>query len=535
MDGGCGSPHQKEGEDMKLKSIFHFITQMLNLVNNRDGLEAYWRDYTYSIIFIILSPLVILFLYLYGESSSAIFANGIGLIALIIAIISLESSALKLKDIQTDYWNVRGIDEGKKRKYHDAVQAYDAASRLDPRAIKCLINKANDLCEKGKLLCGKDDERPFIEALEVINRAILLGPKYPAKLNPDTEEESKAFQEYANALKTECDILLALADHREEYAGPRVDELRNCALKSVERAIREYPENNPQLSGAYASRGTALSKLGKHKDAVEACAWAIGLDRHEAIGWAIKGNALSAQDDYEAAINDFDKAIRLKPDSSGFWYNKGQSIRKKGDLLKKDQDYGRAIAFLHVAVHAYDKAIEYNPLNKTAWNQRGRAFEELNQCHFSEDLMSFESCVKPTNIYSNESIPWLNTDTAIYSISNYYLTEALNSYNMAIDIDPTDAKFWGNKGSALKGLGNYVEAINAYDEAIRLDPDGACYAWANKGNILISLGKYDEAIQAFDEAIRLDPKYALARHNKGVVLQLLDKHKEAEAEFAKGP
>jgi tetratricopeptide (TPR) repeat protein len=465
-------------------------------------------------MFLFSSVIVLLFILKYESSVSGIIANIIGWIALIIAIISLESSTLKLKDIQVDYWNVRGLELGKSRKYYDAVQAYDKASRLDPQSIKLLINKANDLCEKGKLLCDKDDEGPFIEALDTISHAILLGPKYPAKVRIGAEDESKAIQEYANALKTECDILLALADHREECGEPRISELRNCALKSAKKAINEYPENNPQLSGAYASKGNALLKLGNYNGAIEACVEAVEQDRYEAIIWAIKGSALASKGDHEAAIKDFDEAIKQKPDSSSFWYGKGQIIRNKGDRFKKDQIYGRAIEFFHIAIHAYNKAIEFDPLNKNAWNQKGRSLEELYLCNLSKDPTAHSSYVM-----LNERISRLTTDTTTYNKYNCYLIDALSSFNMAIDIDPSDVTFWFNKGRTLERLGRHSGAINAYDEAIRVDPDGAYYVWLHKGNVLMILRKYDEAIQAYDEAIRLNPEYVLAQYNKDVALR----------------
>lgn len=66
----------------------------------------------------------------------------IGFFGLIVAMHSLESTTAQLKDIQTDYWNVRGLDQDKQRNYHNALQAFDRAIRIDPQSIKCRINKA---------------------------------------------------------------------------------------------------------------------------------------------------------------------------------------------------------------------------------------------------------------------------------------------------------------------------------------------------------------------------------------------------------
>ena len=440
--------------------------------------------------------------------------------ALIIALISLESSTYQLKEIQTDYWNTRGIDHRKNKGYYDAFQAFDKGIRLDNRSTKCLVNKANALCQKGKRF---GDESSLEEALKTINYAISIGPKYPPAIlthktqreNPIQEtQEEMAIQGYANALKSKCDILIHLADLREKNAGEQIDELRNEALHTIEKAIATYPPNNPQLPGAYATKGTALYKLSKYDDAIEACDKAVKLGRYEALGWAIKGNALASKGDHWAAIKDFNKAIELKPDSSVFWYSKGQSIRALGDNL--------------LALHAYDKAIEFDKLDSDAWNQRGVAMLDLGY----ESLKSLASQNISINSFSKGELYWLNTDSAIYGKWNYYFTESLKSFDRAIDINPNDRQFWVNKGRVLSMQNMNYEAIQAYDEAIRIDPEYA-WAWSKKGITLENQGKYHEAIKAFDQAIRLDSKNAEAWYFKSLVLNELDRTTEANEAYAK--
>ena len=85
--------------------------------------------------------------------------------------------------------------------------------------------------------------------------------------------------------------------------------------------------------------------------------------------------------------------------------------------------------------------------------------------------------------------------------------------------------FWGNKGTAFAGQGNYDKAIQAYDEAIRLDPNHA-NVWNNKGYALYDQGKYDEAIKCYDEALRLNPNFTAAQNNKVPALGRLGQRAE---------
>jgi tetratricopeptide (TPR) repeat protein len=92
---------------------------------------------------------------------------------------------------------------------------------------------------------------------------------------------------------------------------------------------------------------------------------------------------------------------------------------------------------------------------------------------------------------------------------------------------------WFNKGRALISQGKYDEAIQAYDIAIQLRPDYA-EAYYSKGVALDSQGKYDEAIQDFDKVIQLEPDFAAgAWYDKGLALKFLGRTIEANAAFAK--
>src|SRR6266851_4210195 len=76
-----------------------------------------------------------------------------------------------------------------------------------------------------------------------------------------------------------------------------------------------------------------------------------------------------------------------------------------------------------------------------------------------------------------------------------------------------------NRATAHPIRGWLDRAIQDYDEAIRLDPSNAP-AFNNRGYAHRSKGDLKRALQDFDQAIRLDPGYALAFKNRGLVLTI---------------
>ncbi len=78
---------------------------------------------------------------------------------------------------------------------------------------------------------------------------------------------------------------------------------------------------------------------------------------------------------------------------------------------------------------AFEKAIEINPQNSMAWNNKGNALTNLNKSD-----------------------------------------EAIKAYDKTIEINPHKSIAWNNKGLILTFLGEYNEAIKAYDKAIEINP-----------------------------------------------------------------
>ena len=67
-------------------------------------------------------------------------------------------------------------------------------------------------------------------------------------------------------------------------------------------------------------------------------------------------------------------------------------------------------------------------------------------------------------------------------------------------------------------------------KAIELDPTDAA-AYYNRGIAYKALLKYDLAISDFSKAIKLDPTDAAAYYNRGIAYEAIGKTKEANADF----
>lgn len=83
---------------------------------------------------------------------------------------------------------------------------------------------------------------------------------------------------------------------------------------------------------------------------------------------------------------------------------------------------------------------------------------------------------------------------------------AIEEYNVAIRLNPKNAKAYCGRATAKSDLGLRAEAMADYDEAVRLSPYDFHF-WALRGMEKVSCGHYESAIADYNYAIRLNPEF----------------------------
>jgi tetratricopeptide (TPR) repeat protein len=82
--------------------------------------------------------------------------------------------------------------------------------------------------------------------------------------------------------------------------------------------------------------------------------------------------------------------------------------------------------------------------------------------------------------------------------------EAIAEYTKAINLDPNEAVFWGNRAGSRLEAEQYAASIADFDRAIALDPNNAIY-WFGRGNAKTWLDQWAEAISDYEAALRIEP------------------------------
>lgn len=110
---------------------------------------------------------------------------------------------------------------------------------------------------------------------------------------------------------------------------------------------------------------------------------------------------------------------------------------------------------------------------------------------------------------------------------------AIEAFQQAIRLDPTQAQTHFQLGNAYAELEKYDEAIAAYRQALQLQP-GPSLAHAvheELGAVYIKTGQNAKAITAFEQARQLEPNDPRIYHTLGFAYRREGRQQEAEAAF----
>jgi tetratricopeptide (TPR) repeat protein len=108
---------------------------------------------------------------------------------------------------------------------------------------------------------------------------------------------------------------------------------------------------------------------------------------------------------------------------------------------------------------------------------------------------------------------------------------ALNDFNRALSLNPTETDALYNRAVAHERMGHYDLAITDLNEVLRLRPDHA-NAIYERGYSHLKMGNFDLAIQDLDQSIRINPD-AKAYRSRGNAHQGKGDERRAQQDFAK--
>jgi Flp pilus assembly protein TadD len=287
-----------------------------------------------------------------------------------------------------------------------------------------------------------------------------------------------------------------------------------------------------ESSGAHYSLGCALEKKGQTDEAIQQYQEAVRLKPDYAEARNNLGDALLNKGQTDEAIQQYQEATRLKPDYAEAYYDLGIALVQKGQTDQAIQQYQEAIRLkpdyaearnnlgtlldqkgqTDEAISQFQEAIRLRPHDAEAYFDLGIALVQKGKT--DEAISQFQEALRLKPDYAEA-----HNNLGTMLDQKGQTDQAISQFQETIRLRPHDAEAHYNLGIALEKKGQTDEAISQFQEVIRLKPDDA-EAHNNLGDALFNKGQTDEAISQFQEAIRLNPDYALARKNLAKAVEL---------------
>jgi Flp pilus assembly protein TadD len=205
------------------------------------------------------------------------------------------------------------------------------------------------------------------------------------------------------------------------------------------------------------------------------------------------GILLAERGDARAAIESFERAIRIKPDHAGAHANLGYLLAREGRI-------GPAIDHL-------SRAVALSPDDFRARVHLGDALRESNRAKEAEEEYRHALRLRPGD-------PEAELRLGSLLLSSGRIDDAIEPLRTATLAGPEQDRVpaWRGLGIALARRGKVKEAIDALRAAVRIAPGDADLRY-NLGTLLARDGAIAEATSELEEALRLRPDFAEARRN----------------------
>lgn len=119
---------------------------------------------------------------------------------------------------------------------------------------------------------------------------------------------------------------------------------------------------------------------------------------------------------------------------------------------------------------------------------------------------SLNALNKATALNPQLVLAWANKSFPAYYLKDYQ--SALNSCNKSLKLNPDNKQemnevIYTNKGYIQLKIGNLSEALQSFSIALSIDSE-LSEAWMGKGTVLCALNRYSEAFNSFTQAHNLD-------------------------------
>lgn len=267
----------------------------------------------------------------------------------------------------------------------------------------------------------------------------------------------------------------------------------------------------PGTAEEYNTRGLSHAKNGEFDLAIADFRKAIKIASDYVEAYCNIGIVYDSKGKYDIAIENYNKAIQLRPDYAAAYNNRGVTFVEKGEF--------------DLAMNDFNSAIELKRDYAKAYNNRGALYRIKGDFN-----RTIKDCSKAIQLEPYYADPYNNRGAAYRNKGE--IDHAIKDYNTAIQLHPNFFKAYYNRGIAYQEKRDYDLAIGDYSKAIELIPEHA-HPYNNRGNTYLLKGEIDHAIEDYNKAIQLKPELVVAYYNRAETWLKMQEWEKAKDDLIK--
>ncbi|XP_042334767.1 tetratricopeptide repeat protein 16 [Sceloporus undulatus] len=364
--------------------------------------------------------------------------------------------------------------------FQSAVMHLRKAYSMSPRKENISARLAFILQLQGQCLY---EQSAYLEALEAFTHALELQPR-----NTFFRMRSIAC---LGALKRYNDCLQMVNEEVAQEKNPDLFVLRarlyehfgkvTLCFHNLQDAIALEPGHTEALAmlsnlkkEAQKSRDQAVNKAvkGNLKAALLKINRAIDYNPLDANYYLFRGSILRRLKDFNAAIDDYLKAVELSQEEEG---SEVRSTAQKQMLLTYNDFavhcYGKGC--YEEAVLLLNKAIKGEKNEKGLYMNRGDCFLKLGELNFAMADYQQALALRPLDPYLQKRIAWLHNEMGLQDFQERRYWQAESHFSCAIENNPREVKYYLHRAKSRMFLQEVMGTKEDLATALLLDPGRA--------------------------------------------------------------
>lgn len=322
-----------------------------------------------------------------------------------------------------------------------------------------------------------------------------LASPWPYLVNTGAEKEARKLQV---ALSRSIAARKLLFEGRVLQAAAALPE--RPRLQTIRENLRRGAEYLKQAAGRYETDAAMLSQLAFKMQVL------------------VSHNELARNEDYQAIIDIYQKAVAANPSNDRALVNLGSAFLAMGNMQE--------------AADHFNRAIRTNPKNAEAHQNLGAMFAQIGKLDEAVRHMKRAARLAPENA---QILTGLGTVLTFQG----NIDAAIDNLRKAVDLEDENAEYLNNLGAALAqkarnedSTAPLEEAIALFTRAAQIEPEDVRTHFS-RGLAMAQKGHAAEALSAFAKVLLIDPNNSDAHTQIGAVLAGEGRFEEAAVSFRK--